>query len=379
MSVRSLIAVPEVRDRLDQILPAIPKLPSVPLRVSPRTNRFALVGTAFDYALRFELQRLNPHAIARHWVADGAVERISEAADRAGLSRAQARAFEKKGAKILADARTFLDGYRAEPDPELRQLAVHALLLAKLDNVYRAYQLDPALAEVDPDDRDDVAELVSVVPFERLSHPKVLLLNPTFGMHSAVAGGADADLICGNLLVEVKTTKNPELKRDMVRQLLVYFMLARRARAEDGQIPVIDRLGIYFSRHAHLWELLTASITAKPEYAATEGWLIRYAARTELDPELRDLWEMMQEDALPASPAKPRRSKPIADRGTFPTALILMAQWRPVGPSPRTGAILRPTPSSRLSRFDAQRHLHRQAMHSPGREQVSIKSRYGVG
>ena len=74
MSVKSLIAVPEVRERLDDILPPIAKLANLPLKVPPRTSHYALVGTAFDYALRFELQRRNRHAIGRRWVAEGALE-----------------------------------------------------------------------------------------------------------------------------------------------------------------------------------------------------------------------------------------------------------------------------------------------------------------
>jgi len=114
---------------------------------------------------------------------------------------------------------------------------VHAILLAKLDNVYRAYQIDPDLIAVDPEDTADVVALLAVAPFETLSHPKVMLLNPTFGSYSSVAGGADADLICGDLVVEVKTTKNAQLKPETIRQLLAYFVLARRARAEDGSFP----------------------------------------------------------------------------------------------------------------------------------------------
>jgi len=41
-----------------------------PLLVEPRSNRFSLMGTAFDYVLRFQVQRLNPKkAKTSPWVA----------------------------------------------------------------------------------------------------------------------------------------------------------------------------------------------------------------------------------------------------------------------------------------------------------------------
>jgi hypothetical protein len=313
MSVKSLIAVPEVRARLDEILPDFAKLPSLALRVPPRTSRYALVGTAFDYALRFELQRRNRHAVVREWVAERALERIPLAADLAGLTKSRARVLGKEGARILKEAKRFTDSFLNSASPDFLPLATQAVLLAKLDNIYRAYQLDPELAEVDPDDANDVATLLGAVPFEMLSHPKVMLLNPTFGTYSSVAGGADADLICGDALVEVKTTKNPQLKPESIRQLLLYFMLASRARAEDRSFPVVRTLGIYFSRHAHLWRLPTKSITDHPEYPETEEWLIGFAAKTELDPELRELWEMMQYDAR--APANREKKGPKPPRG----------------------------------------------------------------
>jgi len=60
----------------------------------------------------------------------------------------------------------------------------------------------------------------------------------------------------------------------------------------------------------HLWEMPAKEITAHPRYQETADWLIRFAAKSELDPELRDLWSMMQEDAGWARrvEARPRRA-----------------------------------------------------------------------
>lgn len=49
---------------------------SIAIKVKPRSKRYSLVGTAFDYLLRFELQRRAPHAISRPWIAKAAANRL---------------------------------------------------------------------------------------------------------------------------------------------------------------------------------------------------------------------------------------------------------------------------------------------------------------
>ena len=36
----------------------------------PITNHYSLVGTAFDYLMRFYLKHLNPDAVTKRWVAE---------------------------------------------------------------------------------------------------------------------------------------------------------------------------------------------------------------------------------------------------------------------------------------------------------------------
>lgn len=314
MSVRSLIADPEVRERLDAILPPISK-PAPLLSVPPRTNRYGLVGTAFDYALRFELGRRNPHAVSRPWVAEGAVERLPVAAARVGCSEKDIKLLKMQAAGIIEAAHRFLESHVGATVWDASLLAIHAVLLAKLDNVCRAYQLDPALTEADPDDVRDVVELLAIVPYELLSDPKVMLMNPTFGAFSSVVGGADADLISGDLLVDIKTTKAADLKPDVIRQLLVYLILAQRAHAADNEVfPVVRRVGIYFSRHGHLWQMPTEQIIEHPRYHETADWLIHFAEENELAPELRELWALMQNDYGGAGPATAMRRRPAAKK-----------------------------------------------------------------
>lgn len=66
----------DVRTRLRQEFPK-PKLSKASeLLAPPQSRRYGLIGTAFDYLLRFHIQRLNPKAVHRLWIAEAAVSRL---------------------------------------------------------------------------------------------------------------------------------------------------------------------------------------------------------------------------------------------------------------------------------------------------------------
>ena len=70
MSLTSFLDMPDVTAKVKLLRPKLPRKLSAPLKIKPRSNRYMLVGTAFDYLLRFELQRRAPHAISKRWVAE---------------------------------------------------------------------------------------------------------------------------------------------------------------------------------------------------------------------------------------------------------------------------------------------------------------------
>jgi hypothetical protein len=70
MSLVSFIELEDVAARLKPFRGAIPKAEARLL--VPSSGNPQLAGTAFDYLLRFELNRRAPHAKVRAWVAEGA-------------------------------------------------------------------------------------------------------------------------------------------------------------------------------------------------------------------------------------------------------------------------------------------------------------------
>ena len=118
------------------------------------TSRYSLVGTAFDYAIRFELERLYSHARTERWVSEAAVT----------LTRGSQR---KKARKILDAAKADFESYVKNPNPSAATRAIvaaHAIRLAKLDVICRAGYMDPAMDVADPGDAQDILQLLAVAP-----------------------------------------------------------------------------------------------------------------------------------------------------------------------------------------------------------------------
>lgn len=291
MSLTSFVSMSEVKAKLKPLRPKLSRKLNVPLKVEPRSKRYTLVGTAFDYLLRFELQRRAPHAVSERWIAEYAPEIICHEAGSASVSMdimagaapdqyLPPEEIAKRMRNLLRKAKDALAAYLKSKAPTVgmqAELASHAIRLAKLDSVYRAWRLEPGFEEASPEDVQDLVDLLAIAPFDDLMHNKVLLLNPNFGSVSHLVCGADADLIAGNSLVDFKTTKKGEMNVDDLDQLLGYLLLARKHRTADPTFPAINQLELYFCRHGYLWSLEASAWTSNPAFHEIEQWFFQRA------------------------------------------------------------------------------------------------------
>jgi hypothetical protein len=300
MSLTHLLEMPDVTARLKALRPKIPRKIGTPLQVEPRSNRYTTVGTAFDYLLRFELQRRAPHAVAQRWAAEFAADRLWQKTDSGSvvlwdeLFTACRLAPEEAGRRVHAvveNARAALDTHLRTKMPkhaELADLAAHAIRLAKLDPVIRAFRpLDPDFEVADREDVDDLLAMLAVVPFDSLLRSDVVLLNPHFGESSELVGGADVDLIAGDVLVDFKTTKKGEVAARDLDQLLGYYLLARNQHRVDTGFPEIRQVGLYYCRHGSLWVLDVSTWVTHPEFVQIEEWFFARAREERLTASLQ--------------------------------------------------------------------------------------------
>jgi hypothetical protein len=233
----------------------------------PRTKRYALVGTAFDYLLRFYLKRINPSAIERTWVAESLfTDPFSPIIENTFIDRNTGEVsfteteLTRKVRRIIDQAKVAQSNYLLSGNVT-DEVLESALLLGQLDYIRRNNRIDENFGLVDKEDIADLKQLIAIVNAEMFTAKQVCVLNPTFGEGSKLVGGADADILIDDLLIDVKTTKNPQLNQDHFNQLIGYYVLYKIGGITDISYPLgIEKLGVYYSRHGELYIVPVHSI-----------------------------------------------------------------------------------------------------------------------
>ena len=297
MSLTSVLKEKEMREKFKEHFPA-PKIRlDSPIRAPPLTKRYSLIGTAFDYLLRFHVKRKFNRAVSRSWIAEHAVDKIKFVSGMYAyvdglmkpmdLEKPAGDQFENAKMIRWPDARpdmedisdfpagkTFIQGKEwadfIRPAEEAKDaakalytrfvrtgslpddLVKSTLVLAKLDAIFRSGRLFNtdfnAEYEGVEDDVSDLKNLLAVAIDSGLFSPDyAAFLNPTFERGSALVGGADADMILDGMLIDVKTTKHMAFTQDMYNQILGYYALSTFVKMLN-----VDMVGIYFSRHGVL-------------------------------------------------------------------------------------------------------------------------------
>lgn len=292
MSLTSFIKIKDVRQAFKREFKKPRLKVQRKLLAPPLTNHYGLVGMAFDYLLRFYIKRLNPDAVEHPWVSEASLQL---------LERLQLLSMFTKDEIFSDDVDTIinpelLDPYVYDKVEEIIEyskkvynefiktgkmnsdLYKAALLLAQVDLIYRAEVVDKNLGSVDENDIKDLKNLISIVKPEYFKAKKICVLNPTFGEASQLVGGADCDIVIDDTIIDIKTTKNLELRRDYFNQLIGYYILYKIGGI-DGMPSnyKIKRLGIYFSRHAYLHVFDVKDIIKKDSFPNFVEWFKKRA------------------------------------------------------------------------------------------------------
>lgn len=167
-------------------------------------------------------------------------------------------------------------------DGGLRQDAAAAcLVFATFEAMHRSGWGDWAglNLEVAPAEVSELQELYALVPWDRFRPDEALLLNPEFGEGSMAVGGADADLLVDDTVIEIKTRAKQALNLDTVRQLVAYALLANRFGPDGSSEEVrVEKIGVYLSRAGHL-HAVPLDEALKPAYAEEVLDFLLQAAR----------------------------------------------------------------------------------------------------
>ncbi len=227
--------------------------------IPPQTRNFTLVGTAFDYAMRFHLKYINPQSIMNRWVAEDALK--------------YAHTFQWKHRKdatlVVSNAKMWLKRY-SHSGKWNRRIAELCLQLAELDHIIRRGTFPERFGNPDPKDVEDLTGLINGVRKASFTAKRHCLLNPNFGDATELVNGADADFVIDDTLWDIKTTKHLTFKRSYLYQLVGYYILASMdgiyctdmltGRSKTLRHEDIKYLGVYFSRFRWLCRVPINSI-----------------------------------------------------------------------------------------------------------------------
>ncbi len=244
-----------------------------PFLVTPELSEgypWGTVGTAFDYRVRY-LYEVTP--VSRLVASHGALMAARHLRCDSPVPPAFVE-LESALAILLGDGRDLRTIRSPEQEAELCR---HCYALALYEQHFRAVPTpewplmrlgaDATLAQVlelcSPSSLGDLMAMVLI--YLECDDPVLsqspTVLNPTFA-GSIELGGADADLILGNTLIDIKTTKKGKPNRPQYWQIVGY------ALADYTDEYSIDRLGFYYARYGALvtWELadLLQRLAGKP-------------------------------------------------------------------------------------------------------------------
>lgn len=229
---------------------------------------WALIGTAFDYALRFKLERLGRqrgNRVLRHDRLYAELSLNSMWRPILGIQRLPDGVI----ADLTAKMATVQDPLAAHADgrwDDDRRLAALCLWLADLDGYAREGRFDPAapLREVT---RTDLLAIIAATDFVALADQlgDQVALNPGLALARQV-GGADADLVTPHLVVDIKTTMRSPVTAANLLQMAAYATLIRAGGlAIAPSWRGVEAVGLYSARHARLLRWPLADLYRSPE------------------------------------------------------------------------------------------------------------------
>jgi len=282
MSLRTFLNNKEVRARFSEEF-AKPKFAlKKEILAPPVTKHYSLVGTAFDYLMRFYIKQLHPKAITKEWVAELSTETMRKRRIALNTQREFIPIDDNlimKADEMLSQAKRAYSGYikSGEMNDEVIRCTI---LLAQLDTYFRAGIIDKDFGIIDDGDVIDLRRLISIVDPDSLRAKELCLLNPTFGKASELIGGADADLVIDNALLDIKTTTKLEFKRDHFNEIIGYYTLYKIGGIPNAPVePKIEKLGIYYSRYGELYTFPVSSVISATKFSPFVEWFKERAAQ----------------------------------------------------------------------------------------------------
>jgi guanylate kinase len=235
------------------------------IRAPVLSSKYMLLGTAFDYLMKIHLKYHNSEAIFENCTAKKAVQKMDERSTDEEYEKVKNSSNtsvnrlcdeEYKQAKDYFDFaietyNLFLKSGKINED-----LLRSSIYLAHLDQYYysRTRYIKNSQLIIDPDDILELNNLIKAVDFSQFKAESQCILSPRFNDASKLVGGAEADILIDNKLIDIKTTQKLSITRDMFNQIIAYYILGRIGGVSERKIngKNVEQVGFYFARHGIL-------------------------------------------------------------------------------------------------------------------------------
>ena len=258
-----------------------PKLHGIrSIKIEPQTKNYCLIGTAFDYLLRFSLERKYKNLVhSSPWIAEKALRHFEEGRfthfgnpddidfDNIDAIIKKKNIESKKVKSKFEKCKSIYNEFINSQIDVKDDLLEACFFLSRLDFIFRnLFNYKISLEPENVKDLSDLRQLMKQCNIDQFCPQEKIILNPTFGEGSKLVGGADADLIVDNLLIDVKTTIEQKLTRSIFNQLIGYYLLYLIGGIDNHKDSKINKLGIYFSRYNYLWTLSVDEIGNEKDF-----------------------------------------------------------------------------------------------------------------
>jgi len=233
------------------------------------SRNYLIVGSAYDYYLRFSIQKNFKNVITRKFVAESALEMLKDTVYIDPFyDKEKYRRLLNEIEDQFKESKEIIKKFKNGILQDYERILTTCIFFAKLDLLYRgganAYETLLFATLVEKDDIKDLIGIINVANLKYFKPQKLAVLNPTFGEASKMIGGGDADLIIDNKLIDIKVTKDFKLLRPYLNQLLCYYLLYLIGGIDSVKESEIDELCVFFPRFNFLWTSKVNQL-AKPE------------------------------------------------------------------------------------------------------------------
>ncbi|MBI2417547.1 MAG: hypothetical protein HYV28_06525 [Ignavibacteriales bacterium] len=251
-----------------------------------------LYGIATDYLLRMFIERINKDKTIDkiYWIAEEHTRnllkdsrRIKRGANKNEYiltSVEQGERTVKKMQKVVNETKKNYKQY-LQKGIFTTTLIKNVHNLAEIDIDYRT----PAFTLIDfikpsKNDINHLKEMCEQFDENLFKAKRSCHLNPKFGVGSYLCGGADADIIIDDTLIDIKTTKKYGFEKAWFTQLLGYTFLAKLGGVNGNlRKRKIKNIGIYFARQKFLWTIPLSKLGNEAKLERSFKWFVNHLVR----------------------------------------------------------------------------------------------------